>query len=224
MATSYNPKIVTSGLVLCLDAANRDSYPGSGTLWSDLSGNRKVGSLVNGPTYNSSNLGSIAFDGTDDYVSVSQSLSTPITVTSFVRLTDFSKTANALISTNPHNVLGIQLNRLGNGEIYVYVGNGSTWLAFPSIASTSNMLVNTWYQVSFTSTGSSSTLFLNQNIVGTSSNSPSGWGSTYYLGSIVVNNTECLKGNIGTTMVYNRALSSTEISQNFNALRGRYGV
>jgi hypothetical protein len=62
--------VVTSGLVLALDAANTKSYPGSGTTWSDLSGNGNTGTLTNGPTFNSANGGSIAFDGIDDYTNL----------------------------------------------------------------------------------------------------------------------------------------------------------
>jgi len=70
MAFSYSPKIATDGLVLCLDAANNRSYPGSGTAWTDLSRGGNNGALTNGPTFNSANGGSIVFDGTNDYVQV----------------------------------------------------------------------------------------------------------------------------------------------------------
>ena len=63
MGTSYNPHIVSDGLVLCLDAANPRSYPGSGTSWYDLSGNGNNGTLVNGVGYSSDNAGSLVFDG-----------------------------------------------------------------------------------------------------------------------------------------------------------------
>jgi hypothetical protein len=194
-----------------------------GSTWIDLSDRGNTGTLTNGPTYNSSNGGSIVFDGTNDYISVSQTLSTPITISSFVRYTDQSKTLNSLINSNPHTVIGISLNRVGGGELYVYIGNGSGWLAAPSIISSSNMLVNTWYQITFTSTGSGSTLYLNGTSVGTSIYSPSGWGSTYYLGALNFGG-EYLKGNIATTQIYNRALTASEIQQNFNALRGRFGI
>lgn len=65
---SYYGGIVTNGLVLALDAAKKDSYPGSGTVWRDISGNGNNGTLTNGPTFNSGNGGSIVFDGVDDYV------------------------------------------------------------------------------------------------------------------------------------------------------------
>jgi hypothetical protein len=68
MALSHSPRIVTDGLVLCLDAANKRSYPGAGTTWIDLTANKNNGTLVNGPTFDSANGGSIVFDGTNDRV------------------------------------------------------------------------------------------------------------------------------------------------------------
>jgi hypothetical protein len=73
MSTIYNYTggLITEGLVLNLDAAKRDSYPGSGTLWKDLSGNGNNGTLTNGPTYTGvSKDASIIFDGVDDYVQI----------------------------------------------------------------------------------------------------------------------------------------------------------
>ena len=70
MGLSHSPKIVTNGLVLALDAANNKSYPGSGTTWSDLSNTGKNLTLTNGPTFSAANLGSIVFDGTNDYIDV----------------------------------------------------------------------------------------------------------------------------------------------------------
>ena len=75
MAFIHSPKIVTSGLVLCLDAANKLSYPSTGTSWYDLTSTGYVGTLTNGPTFNGSNGGTIVFDGVDDYVSVSSAQS-----------------------------------------------------------------------------------------------------------------------------------------------------
>ena len=69
MGTSYNPRIVTNGLVLCLDAANKRSYPGAGTTWTDLSHNPTNLTLYNGLSYSDEGNGSLLFDGTDDYAS-----------------------------------------------------------------------------------------------------------------------------------------------------------
>lgn len=87
--------IVQSGLVLNLDAGVSDSYPGSGTTWSDLSGNANNGTLTNGPTYNSANGGSIVFDGVDDYGNFGTVFGNgfgSITVTSWIKPTTFPTT------------------------------------------------------------------------------------------------------------------------------------
>ena len=70
MSTRYNPSIVRDNLVLYLDAANTKSYPGSGTTWTDISRKGTDGTLTNGATFNSGNMGHIAFDGTNDYVDI----------------------------------------------------------------------------------------------------------------------------------------------------------
>jgi hypothetical protein len=225
MGVSGGPNIVRdSSLVLELDAADRNSYVSGSTIWRDVSGNIGSGSLINGPTFDSANLGSIVFDGTNDYVNINQTLSTPFTVTSFTKYTDQSKTFNTLINSNPHNTFDISLNRTGIGDIHVFIGNGTSWLAAPAIVSSTNMIINQWYQVSFTSTGASSTLYINENPVGTSIHSPSGWGSNYYLGTIIIAGGEYLKGNIANTLIYNRALSLAEIRQNYNALKSRFNL
>ena len=66
MATNGGPNIIEDGLVFAVDAANKKSYPGSGTTWADLAGSNN-GTLINGPTFDSGNGGSIVFDGTNDY-------------------------------------------------------------------------------------------------------------------------------------------------------------
>jgi hypothetical protein len=71
MGIAYNPRTITDGLVLCLDAANSKSYPGSGTTWTDLSGLGNTGTLVNGVGYSGDNLGSLSFDGSNDRVELS---------------------------------------------------------------------------------------------------------------------------------------------------------
>ena len=70
MAGSAGPDLVQNGLVLALDAADKLSYLGTGTVWYDLSGNANTGTLTNGPTFSQANGGAIVFDGVDDYVNI----------------------------------------------------------------------------------------------------------------------------------------------------------
>ena len=67
MGAGYGPSIITDGLVLNLDAANKRSYPGSGTTWHDLTKNKVIGTLTNGPTYSG---GSLVFNGTSSYITL----------------------------------------------------------------------------------------------------------------------------------------------------------
>ena len=102
MSGKVSKPIITNGLVLALDAANKKSYPGSGTVWSDLSGNANTGTLTNGPTFDSSNNGSIDFDGTDDFVECSKISSTNFTNSVWMKVD--SKDINGIISWTVGNV------------------------------------------------------------------------------------------------------------------------
>ena len=214
--------IVTNGLILNLDGSWPTSFSGTST-WYDLSSSNKNATLTNGPTLNTANGGSVQFDGIDDYATINQTLTTPITITGFVKYNNQSQSLNMWFNSYPHTVLGVSLNRLGGGQIYVYIGNGSGWQGQPGIISSTNMSANTWYHLAYVSNGSGSTFYLNGVNVGSSIYSPSGWGSKYYLGWIEVATGEYLNGNIGNTHVYNRALSPAEIMQNFYAQGPRFG-
>ena len=100
MATSYSPKIITDGLVLCLDAGDGKSYSGSGTTWTDRSGNGYNGTLTNGPTFDSSNGGNIVFAG-DDYVDcgLSSFQPTEMTLSVWVKKTT-SNTSGVIVKGN----------------------------------------------------------------------------------------------------------------------------
>ncbi len=89
MSVISGPNIVTNGLVLHLDAANTKSYSGSGTTWTDLSGNGNNGTLTNGPTFDSANYGSVVHDGVDDYIVGNTPVTgnTNATMTGFVKIT-----------------------------------------------------------------------------------------------------------------------------------------
>ena len=88
MAFNYSPKIVTDGLVLYLDAANRYSYPGSGTTWSDISRGGNNGTLVNGPTFSTDGGGSIITDGIDDGIFINTFPNIPVKNSSFTVVFD----------------------------------------------------------------------------------------------------------------------------------------
>jgi len=224
----HSPKIITNGLVLALDSANPKSYPGSGTTWTDLSGNGNNGTLVNGVGYNGSNLGSLSFDGVDDFVSsfptqISGTNSNTITV--WFRTTSTSR--QGLCGTREqlsNNGWVLCINRTNSGNLtYFHVGGGLLEV-FAGIST------NTWYCATSTYNSSSgvATLYLNGNQIENAQSSFSTITSSNFNGMIGDEGTfslsNRLSGNIAQVSIYNRALTAAEIQQNFNALRGRYGI
>jgi hypothetical protein len=230
MGLKHSPIIVTNGLVLCLDAANSRSYPGSGTTWTDLSGGGNTGTLTNGPTYSSSNGGSIVFDGTDDYVTLSSSQIAPGTgaftwnfwaKTTRTLSTEYSILFSGTGSNTNYGVIGLD-NRTGNGLVYYA-------LAF-RIQSNEFSFINNWVYVSFVGNGGSSgarNLKLYQNGIQVGSTYTVDYNFTSTTPNIGANHSsyaELMKGNISNVSYYNRSLTAAEIQQNYNALKGRFGL
>lgn len=221
MATRYNYTggIVTNGLVLNLDAAKLDSYPGTGTAWRDISGNNNNGTLTNGPTF--SGIGkqaSIVFDGTDDYVSVPGMVLnnyTNFTVNTWVKFNQASRYEIIWSAyTGYFSVIKFP------NTIYFAV-SGTTGAA---ASTTTTILANTWYNIVAVRNSGISYLYLNGILEGTFTGAVNTGGqvSEYRLGNY--STAYLLDGNISSNQVYNLALSAAEVSQNFNALRGRYGI
>jgi hypothetical protein len=230
MATRYNYTggIVTNGLVLNLDAAKIDSYPGTGTTWYDLSGNNNNGTLTNGPTF--SGIGkqaSIIFDGVDDYVSCGNVLFnnvSAVTISIWVNIQTFignksiiSKGAQAEGSNTTFAAwIIVSTTRIRN-RFYNSTGT-------ESFVTTPNLSVNTWYNIIWTYNGSTIAVYTNGIA-----------GETVSLSGPLKTNTNPIRigqdiyGNntamtCASAQIYNRALTQAEILQNFNALRGRYGI
>lgn len=215
----HGASIVRSGLVLNLDAANTKSYPGSGTAWSDLSGNNNNSTNYNSSTYNSS--GYFTFDGTNQYFeggSINFS-TTAITFDSWFRQL-----------SNPSNFTQIIGSATASGAIYIAPNSSNVFGQLSFVANgnkgTGNTTIplNVWKHVTVTwETGSTIKLYID----GTFSRQSAAFTDTInivshriarYAGGVYLN---C---DLSSASVYNRALSASEIAQNFNALRGRYGI
>jgi len=205
--------MVTSNLVLNLDAGNPNSYNGSGTTWTDLSGLNNNGTLVNGPTYSSANGGSIVFDGLNDYVNCGNpSISIgKITVNAWVKITTGSVFQHIVDSGSDSWHLAI----LNDNRPYFY--NGSTYHTAASIIS-----VGQWYMLTGVQ-GTTLDIYINgvlsqsiaSNVNVTTNNLNLGrWQS----------GTRPLNGNIAQASIYNKALTASEVAQNFNATKSRYGL
>ena len=243
------PEITESGLVLNLDAGDSSSYPGSGTTWSDLSGNGNNATLINGPTYSSAYGGSIVFDGTDDYAALgSGSLVnglTDITLEVWFKA-DSTGTNRALIYGDANDSLsydnGCSLRydsagKWGGGTNVIKTGLGQNGAANISssanaIESSSNIQTTGWTCITVTAdVGSSISLYKNGQL-----DTP-----TYSISNKETSISNCTNfvigkdgggssggnywdGSISIVRVYNRVLSASEVQQNFDALRSRFGI
>ena len=226
MSLGHSPSIVTSGLILCLDAANVKSYPGSGTSWTDLSGNANSGTLVNGPTYSSTNGGNLTFNGTNQYGS------TPLSLGGYT-----AYTASAWIKTATTNREILATWGINNiFELYIYQDKLMAYTYNSSNASTyrqSNKIITNglWTYCVGIYQGSTSTLntYVNGQLDNGTLAGPAvpaalnSGAATVVIGN-VNSGSYYFNGSMGQIKIYNRALSATEVAQNFNALRGRYGL
>ena len=224
-STGNNPylPLVTSGLILQLDASNSASYPGTGSTWNDLSGSSATTTLVGSPAYTSTGGSYLTFNGSTQYGTVSQTT----TLTSATFITWIYSNANqnsyiGLLYNRSTSVFGFGLGYFGTNGI------GFTWnAAGASYGWNSGLSVTNgvWCMVSVTVSPTTTTAYLNT----TASTSLSFAATSQTLNALRVasdaeSTVRSFNGRIGQVLMYNRALSSTEIATNFNASRGRFGI
>lgn len=225
MSLQHSPRIVTNGLVLCLDAGNRDSYPGSGTVWTDLAGTNN-GTLENGPTFSSANGGSIVFDGVDDYVYIdpqptSLSFGTdPFSIELWAYLSDENaQYFKTILSIGTYEDGILFRHQPDNDAFYIA---GTTWFWDCSV----HMPQNMWTHLTITKDGSNIRLYVNGNLILFETNAPldvTPVTPDSYLGASSHNTSELWPGYISTYRVYkNKTLTSAEILQNYNATKSRF--
>ena len=229
MGLTHSPKIVTNGLVLALDAANNKSYLGSGVSWYDLSGNDNTGTLTNGPTFSTVNQGSIVFDGVNDYVINSSPTNIPVGSSSrTIQLWVYPKTNTCPL---------VQLGTGGGGNqgyyVMFYNSSGTIYLFSDGINSANNIsfsgtdlpTLNIWNHITFGNSGQNWFYYLNgvSKLSGTFSVTLNTIGQKYIVGYRDDTPITPTNGNIAQTFVYNRTLSASEILQNYNATKSRFG-
>ena len=231
MANLYGPRIVTDGLVLHLDAGNSKSYPRSGTTWYDLSGNGNNGTFgasTAAPTFSGDNGGCLSLDGSNDYFSVNYGkdinpYNSPLSVYVWCKL-DATGTEEMIFSTGQSR---------GNGDInqrlYVGVRQGlyfdygiraSAW----GNTSSSQAANTNWNLITLTIDNvNGAKLYLNKSHLLTKS-----INNTYVLNDNFNFGTHDadlpFDGKIAIAAIYSKSLSSDEITQNYNALKGRFGL
>jgi hypothetical protein len=238
MAFHYSPKIVTDGLVLYLDAANTKSYVPSSTSWNDISRGGNSGTLINGPTFNSGNYGSIVFDGVDDYVNIpngdSLNPTEQITISCYVKLTNLRnliyeslvvKTpSGGAYGTGQYGLVGWR-GGLPAGGIFFRLELSSGLKSVNSNIDNTTIL-NKWVYVTATYDGSSMKIYYDSVL----QNSTSATGTIntitddLFIGRNGINNNNYTSSYIANVKIYNKALSPSEILQNYNATKSRFGL
>ncbi|AGH31520.1 hypothetical protein SWZG_00007 [Synechococcus phage S-SKS1] len=214
--TGLVPSIVTDGLVLHLDAGDSASYPGSGTTWTDLSGNGNDATLYNTPTHNASTNGGIfSFNKSQsEYAVIPGNYSTTTsTVIAFARYTNTSSNGR-VISANNNWLMGWHANTIDKyyAEGWVSSTSGSTgttdWICY---AATGNYSADQWELYK------NGTSFVGPNAGGSQGPNTINLARSGQWGEYA----DC---EIGVVLVYNRILTASEVTQNFDALKGRYGL
>jgi hypothetical protein len=229
---SYYGNIVRDGLVLNLDAAKRDSYPGTGTTWRDIAGGVITGSLINGPTFNSANGGSIVFDGINDGVLVNSppfsSSTNSLTFNFWVYGTGTSTASQTILGrdTNSEAIPHVLIRRTSNLNLTFNHSNGIS----PATTTLSNVFLNNldkWVNLQITANYTTGTVILYRNSVFYTQFTMStpifpNTNVPIYISSFVSPGFIPWTGNISITQIYNRELTAQEILQNYNATKGRY--
>ena len=223
MATNGGPNIIEDGLVFAVDAANKKSYPGSGTTWTDLAGNN-IGTLTNSPTFDSGNDGNLVFDGTDDYTQFNQSISlTEATFIAWIKRSGQQDSwAGILFSRSGNSPTGLGY-RSNTNQIGYHWNNGPyNWISGLTPPD------GEWCMVVLSASSTAATAYLCQESGITSATNTANHSSTT-LGNLVIGRDphsggRSMSGNCAIGQIYNRPLSSTEVTQNYNALKSRFSL
>lgn len=205
MGLFYNPTIVQDGLVVALDAANTKSYPGSGAIWYDITGNGNNFALVNSPAWSNANGGVFTTNGINSAITSSYSTS-KYTIISATRIISGGRMLTAMSN---NWLLG---HHSGSGPNYYadgWINNqgflaGSSWHIWTGTGDTSTDTWSMWYDNTF--------VVQNSNGV----NGPSGFN--------IGGTGEPANGQISFLLIYNRVLTANEILQNFYAQKGRFNI
>lgn len=228
----FSPRIVTSGLVLALDAADKNSYRGTGTTWYDLSGYNRHATLINTPTFSLNNSGVFNFNDTSfQYATVPNIGSlTRFSIESWARTNKSLTGKVTTIVTNQYDLVSNLNYSLGtnNSPSSYNMTFGFFNGAWRNVTGFS-MALNTWYHLIGTYDGSTVNLYVNGkfntslNYVGTAASGGEiriarRWDDVANVSS------NFFSGDISQVKIYNRALNSTEVLQNYNAIKTRFGI
>ena len=226
MGLFHSASIVRSGLVLHLDAANPKSYPGTGAAWNDLSGNGNNGTLT-GPTYSIDENISMNFDGVDDY----------ITNSILCNKTYYSVNwwMNPVTRTNYNQTIGFNTNNTQTwgaflfhttttGQIYIGTTGLDTDRMTPTNLPANTLITAQWQNFCWTFDNGTAKFYKNGTLLATKI-LPLSTLSSFTSFTLGTSNSSTINGKISSVQIYsNKVLTSSEVKQNFEALRGRYGI
>jgi hypothetical protein len=232
------PSIVTDGLVLNLDAGFTPSYPTTGSTWYDVSSGGINGTLINGPTFNSANNGSIVFDGVDDYVTGSLSNFNVGCISMWINPSTLINSG-----TSFQSLIVLKYTGVFNSEWYASLGSSTSYFTneYITLADVQNdtrtviedggsLLANTWYNITFNVESGTYKIYING--VKKTENTRGGGvqqlttPNLIQLGAFVRGSilSGPFPGKIASTQLYNRSLSAAEVTQNYNATKSRFGL
>ena len=226
-ATKYKfqgQQIVTNGLVLNLDAANKDSYPGTGTTWTDLSGNANNGTLINGPSFSIDSGGCIDFDGIDDSVAGNKPVLSAVTLEYYCKLTGNSTGGYPHLVMSGNTFIGF-VGNTSSARFRIAINPGAGYSEI-----TSDLLnpSATFKLYSMTYDGTTVKMFVNGVQQASTMNIASTFelmtGNAYQLSAVTTPSYDKAPNKMAAFRIYNRALSATEIAQNYNATKERFGL
>ena len=233
MALSHSPKIVTDGLVLCLDAGDGKSYSGSGTTWTDRSGSDYDGTLVNGAAFNSNDK-SVELDGTNDCIDLGSDITIKTsggwTVDSWVNYDNVPASYNN--TTAPGNFIGAQSISYNSWYWSALSNKLALWNISPGTwrYGSTTLQANTWYNAVLVcqDSGTSYQMYLNGVAEGGNHTTYASWSASHsglkirWIGRGSTGNPRQVDGAFATTRAYNRVLTASEVLQNYNATKGRF--
>jgi hypothetical protein len=241
MGLSHSPSIVTSNLVLCLDAANPKSYSGSGNTWFDLTNRGNHGALINGPTYSSNSGGFISCDGTNDYIEILDNSifdfgTNNFTVEHWFRKNATTSSSNywgvnkwntgASAGTNEWS-LGIGNGISGTGESVIFAIESGSTTYLMTIPNTPTLYL--WNQLLGIRSGAGLSVYLNGAMIGTSS--PVGMTTTTSINNVSGRNIRIANSALNDyytkidssiVRIYSKALTPDEVKVNYDATKARY--
>lgn len=216
MSGIVGPNTITDGLIFAVDSANPDSYVSGSTVWKDQTPNNNNGTLTNGPTFSLANAGVLEFDGVDDYVEFSDITAADVFTLSFwINPTEFDTNNGSFVMGTKANS-GNLIKLTSATEIVFKPGNSASTLT----ESTNVMVLNQWQNLMFIRDSSDSvTAYRNGSTFG----SPVTKTQTLTITAIgFIANFFRYKGKIASVKMYDKNLSTTEVLQNYNALKGRF--